>query len=157
MVFLVVMCRCESWTVKKGWAPKNWCLRTEVLEKTLESPLDCKETKPVNPKGNQPWIFTGRTDAEAEASILCPLDMKNRLIGKDPDSGKDWRQEEKGMAVDEMIRWHHWLDGHDSQWTPGVGDGQGGLACCDSLGRKELDMTEQLIWPDDEKGVFLGC
>ena len=93
---------------KKGWAPKNWCLRTMVLEKTLESPLDSK-IKPVNPKGNQSWIVTGRTNAEAEAPILWPLDVKSRLTGKDPDAGKDWRQEEKGTTEDEMAGWHHWI------------------------------------------------
>ena len=100
-----------------------------VLEKTLESPLDCKEIKPVNPKGNQPWIFIGRTDAEAEPPILWPKDVKNWLIGKDPDAGKDWRQEEKGTTEDEMVGWHHWLDGHEFEQSPGVGEGQGSLAC----------------------------
>ena len=104
MVFLVVMCGCESWTVKKSWELKNWCLRTVVLEKTLESPLNSKETKPVNPKGNQNWIFIGRTDAEAETPILWPHDAKNQLIGKNPDVGKDWRQVEKRAAEDEMVR-----------------------------------------------------
>ena len=101
-----------------------------VLEKTLESPLDSKEIKPVNPKGNQPWIFTGRTDAETETPTLWPPDVKNWLIGKDPDSGKDWRQGEKGMTEDEMVGWHHWLYGCEFRWAPGVGDGQGSLACC---------------------------
>ena len=96
---------------KKGWVLKNWCLRTVVLEKALESPLGCKEIKPVNPKGNQPWIFIGKTDAEAEAPILWPPDVKNWLIGKDPDAGKDWRQQEKGMTEDEMVGWHRWLNG----------------------------------------------
>ena len=98
---------------KEGWVPKNWCFWTVVLEKTLESPLDCKEIKPVNPKGNQPWVFIGRTDGEAEAPILWPPDAKNWLIWKDPDAGKDWRQEEKGMREDEMVVWHHWLNGHE--------------------------------------------
>ena len=101
-----------------------------VLEKTVESPLDCKEIHPVHPKGNQSWIFIGRTDADAETPILWPPDVKNWLIGKDLDAGKDWRQEEKGTTEDEMIGWHHRLDGHEFEWTPGVGDGQGGLACC---------------------------
>ena len=98
---------------KESWALKNWCFWTVVLEKTLESPLDCKEITPVHPKGNQPWIFIGRTDAEAETPILWPPDAKNWLIGKDPDAGKDWRQEEKGMTEDEMVGWHHRLNGHE--------------------------------------------
>ena len=107
---------------KENWAPNNWCFWTVVLEKTLESPLDCKEIKPVNPKGNQPWIFIGKTDAGAEAPILWPPDVKSWLIGKDPDAGKDWRQEEKGMEEDEMIGWHHQPDGHEFEQAPGVGD-----------------------------------
>ena len=100
---------------EESWAPKNWCLWTVVLEKTLERPLDCKEIQPVHPKGNQPWIFIGRTDAEAETSVIWPPHVKNRLIGKDPDAGKEWRQEEKGMTEDEIFGWHHWHDGHDFQ------------------------------------------
>ena len=117
-------------TGEESWAPKNWCFWTVVLEKTLESPLDCKEIKPVHPKGNQSWIFVGKTDAEAEAPILWPPDTKSWLIRKDPDTGKDWKQEEKGMTWGEMAGWHHWLNGHECEWTPGVGDGQGGLAGC---------------------------
>ena len=98
---------------KESWVQKNWCFWTAVLEKTLESPLDCKEIKPVNPKGNQSWIFIGRTDAEAETPILWPPDAKNWLIRKDPDAGKDWRQEEKGMTEDEMVEWHHQLNGYE--------------------------------------------
>ena len=98
---------------KESWVPKNWCFWTVVLEKTLESPLDCKEIKPVHPKGNQSWIFIGRTDAEADAPVLWPPDVKNWLIGKDPDARKDWRQEEKGATEDEMAEWHHQLDGHE--------------------------------------------
>ena len=113
MVFSVVMYGCESWTYKETWALKNWCFWTVVLEKTLESPLDCKEIQPVHPKGNQSWIFTGRTDAEAEIPILWPPHAKSWLIGKDPDAGKDWRREEKGMTEDEMVRWHYRLDGHE--------------------------------------------
>jgi len=113
MVFPVVMYGYESWAVKKSWALKNWCFWTVMLKKTLESPLDCKEIQPVHPKGNHPWIFIGRTDAEAEDPILWPPDAKNWLIGKDPDAGKDWSQEEKGMTQDEMIGWHHRLDGHE--------------------------------------------
>ena len=98
---------------KESWVPKNWCFWTVVLEKTLESPLDCKEIQPVHPKGNESWIFIGRTDAETETPILWPLDAKNQLIGKDPDAGKDLRQKEKEVAEDEMVGWHHWLNGHD--------------------------------------------
>ena len=113
---------------------------------TLESPLDCKEIQPVHPKGDQSWGFTGRTNVEAETPVLWSPDAKSWLIGKDPDAGKDWGQEEKGMTEDEMAGWHHRLDGHRFGWTPGVGDGQGGLACCSSWGRKELDTTERLNW-----------
>ena len=140
---------------KEGWGLKNWCFWTVVLEKTLESPLDCKEIQPVNPKGNQSWMFTGRTDAEAEAPILWPPDMKNWLIGKDPDAGKDWRQEEKGMTEDEMVGWHHWLKRHEFEWAPGVGKGQGRLVCCSQWGCKDLDMTEQLNWTDSLLFFFL--
>ena len=136
---------------KEIWAPKNSCFWTVVLEKTcwgVESPLYFKEINPVNRKGNQSWIFIGRTDAEAEATILWPPDAKNWLTGRDPDAGKNWGQEEKGTTEDEMVGWHHWLDGHGFGWTPGVGDGQGGLACCGSWGRKESDMTERLNWTE---------
>ena len=115
-----------------------------VLEKTLESPLDCKEIQPVHPKGDQSWVFTGRTDVETP--VLWPPDVMSWLIWKDHDAGKDWGQEEKGMTEDEMVGWHHRLNGHGFGWTPGVGDGQGGLACCDSWGRKESDTTERLNW-----------
>ena len=108
----------------------------------------CKEIKPVNPKGNQPWTFIGKTDAKAEASIFWPPRAKSWLIGKDPDAGRDWGQEEKGKTEDEMAGWHHRLDGREFEWTPGVGDGQGGLACCNSWGRKESDTTEQLNWTE---------
>ena len=133
---------------KESWAPKNGCFWTVVLEKTLESPLDCKEIQPVHPKGNQSWIFIGRTDIEAETPILWYPNAKSWLIVKDPDAGKDWRQEEKGMTEGEMAGWHHWLNGHEFAKTPGFGDGQGGLACCDLWGRKESDTTEQLNWTD---------
>ena len=106
---------------KESQAPKNWCFWTVVLEKTLPSPLDCKEIQPVHPKGDQSWVFIGRTDIEAETSILWPPDRKSWLIWKDTDAGKDWGQEEKGMTEDEMAGWHHRLDGHESEWTPGVG------------------------------------
>ena len=131
---------------KESWAPKNWCFWGVVLEKTLESHLDSMEIKPVNPKGNQSWIFIGRIAAEAEAPILWPPDAKSWLIWKDPDAGKDWRQEEKGMTEDEMVGWPHRLNGHEFEWTLGVGDGQGGLVCCSPWGRKESDMTERLNW-----------
>ena len=127
---------------KESWAPKNWWFWTVVLEKTLESPLDCKEIKPVNLKGNQSWIFTGRADVEADAPILWPPDVKNWLIGKDPDAGKDWRWEEKGMTGDEMVGWHHWLNGHEFEQAVG----QRNLACCSPWGHKELDMTKHLNW-----------
>ena len=133
---------------KENWAPKNWCFWTVMLDKTLESSLDCKEIQPVHPKGDQSWVFIGKTDAEAAAPIFLPPDVKSWLNGKDPDAGKDWGQEEKGTTEDEMIRWHHWLNGHGFGWTPGVGDGQGGLACCGSWGLKESDTIELLNWAD---------
>ena len=123
-----------------------WCFWTVVLEKTLESPLDCKEIQPVHSEGDQPWDFFGRNDAKAEAPVLWPPHAKSWLIGKESDAGKDWEQEEKGMTEDEMAGWHHWLDGRESEWTPGVGDGQGGLARCDSWDCKESDTTERLNW-----------
>ena len=130
---------------KEGWVLKNWCFLTVMLGQTLESPLDCKEIKPVNPKGNQPWIFTGRTDTEA--LILWPPDVKNRLTWKDPDSGKDLRQEEKRMTEDEMVGWHHQLNGHGFRWTPGGGDGQGGLACCSyGVAKNQTRLTTELNW-----------
>ena len=133
---------------KESWASKNWCFWTAVLKKTLESLLDSKEIQPVHPTGNQSWIFTGITDAEAEAPILWPPDVKNWFIWKDSDAGKDWRSEKKGTTEDEMAGRHHRLDGHEFGWIPGVGDGQGGLACCDSWGCKESDMTERLNWTE---------
>ena len=130
---------------EESWAPKNWCFWTVVLEKTLESPLDCKEIQPVSLKGNPSWIFFGRTDVEAETPILWPPDVKYELIGKDSDAGKGWRQEEKGTTEDEMVGWHHRRHGHEFKQAPGVGDGQGGLACCCSpWGGKELDTFEWL-------------
>ena len=130
---------------KESWAPKNWCFWTLVLEKTLESPLDSKEIQPVHSE-DQPWDFFGGNDAKAETPVLWPPHAKSWLIGIDSDAGRDWGQEEKGMTEDEMAGWHHWLNGRESGWTPGVGDGQGGLACCNSWGRKESDMTESLNW-----------
>ena len=131
---------------EESWAPKNWCFWTVVLEKTLESPLDFKEIQPVYPKGDQSWVLIWRTDAEAETSILWLPHGKSWLIGKDPDAGRDWGQEEKRMTEDEMAGWHHWLYGHEFESTLGVCGGQGGLACCDSWGCKESDMTEWLNW-----------
>ena len=122
---------------KESSVLKNWCFWTVVLEKTLESPLDCKEIQPVHPKGNQSWIFIGRTDAEDEAPILWPPDAKNWLIWKDPDAGKDWTWEEKGMTEDEMVGRHHRLDGHEFEQALGCGEGQGSLACCSPWGHKE--------------------
>ena len=143
---------------KENWVLNNWCFWTVVLEKTLEIPLDCKEIKPVHPKGNQPWIVFGRTDAEAEASILWPPDGKNWLIGKDPGDGKDSRQGEKGTTEDEMVGWHYWLDGHEFQQALGAGDGQGSLACYSLWGHKELtrlsDWTE-LNWAEGVKSPQL--
>ena len=139
---------------KESWAPKNWCFWIMVLEKTLESPLDCKEIQPVHPKGHQSWVFIGRTDFEAETPILWSPDEKSWPICKDPDDGKDWGQEEKGMTEDEMAGWHHLLNGHEFEWTPGVGDRQGGMTCCSSWGRKESDTTEQLNWTELEVYTF---
>ena len=132
---------------EESWVLKNWCFWTVVLGKTLESALDCKEIQPVHPKGDQSWVFFGRTDAKAETPVLWPSHMNSWLFGKDSDAGRDWGQE-KGMTEDEMAGWPHRLDGCEFEWTPGVGDGQGGLACCNSWGRKELDMTERLNWTE---------
>ena len=131
---------------KESWVLKYWCFWTVVLENTLERPLDCKEMQPVNPKRNQSWKVIRRTDAEAETPILWPPDVKNWLIGKDPDAGKDWRQEEKGTTGDEMVGWHHWLNGHEFEQVPGVGEGEGSLECWIPWDHKELDMTEWLNW-----------
>ena len=136
------------WVYKESWEPKNWCFWIVVLDKTLENPLGCKEIQPVLPKRDQSWVFIGRTDVEAETPVLWPPDVKSWLIGKDPDVGKDWGQEEKGTTEAKMAGWHHRLNGHGFGWTPGVGDGQRGLACCGSWGHKELDMTERLNWTD---------
>ena len=132
---------------KERWVPKNWCFWTVVL-KTLESPLDCKEIQPVHPEGHQSWVFIGRTDAEAETLVLWPPDAKSWLIWKDPNAGKVWRKDEKGMTEDEMAEWHHQLNGHGFGWTPGIGDIQGGLVCCSSWGHKESDTTEWLKWTE---------
>ena len=125
----------------ESWAPKNWCFWTVVLEKTLKGPLDWKEIQPVNPKGNQSWMFIGRTDAEAETPIFWPTDGKNWLTGKDPDSAKDWGQEKKRPTEDEMVGWYHWLNGHEFEQALGVDDRQGSLVCCSSRGHKSW------IWP----------
>ena len=143
--------------LKESWELKNRCFWTVVLEKTLQSPMNCKEIQPVHPKGDHSWIFTGRTDAEAETAILWPPDVKNWLIWKDPDTGKGWGQEEKGTTEDEMVGWHHWLNGHGFGWTLGVGDGQGGLVCCGSWGHKESDTTERLNWTEDAWSALLEC
>ena len=133
---------------EESWAPKNWCFWNVVLGKTLESPLECKEIQPVRPKGNQSWVFIGRTDVEAETIIFWPPDAKSWLIWKDPDVGKDWWLEERRTTGEEMVGWDHQLNGHEFGWTPGVGDGQRGLMCWGSWGRKESDTTERLNWPD---------
>ena len=141
---------------KESWAPKNWYFWTVVLERTHESPLDCKEIQPVHHKGDQSWVLIGRTDVEAETPILWPPDVKSWLIWKDPDAGKDWGQE-KGTTEDEMVGWHHRLNEHGFGWTPGVGNGQGGLACCGSWDCKESDMTEWLNWTDFFFNFSLYC
>ena len=144
---------CESWTVKKAECRRIDAFELWLLEKTLEGPLDCKEIQPVHSKGDQSWVFIGRTDDKAETPVLWPPHVKSWLIGKDPDAGRNWRHEKKGMTEDEMAGGHHWLDGHESEWTPGVGDGQGGLACCSSWGHKESDTTEWLNWTE-LKGIL---
>ena len=139
-----VRVRCEE-----SWALKNWCFWTVMLEKTLESPLDCKEIWPVHSKGDQSWMFIGRTDANAETPILWPPHVKGWLIGKDSDAGRDWGQERKGTTEDEMAGWHHRLNGHEFEWTLGVSNGQGGLACCNSWGRRvEHNWVTELNWTE---------
>ena len=133
---------------KKSWALKNWCFWTAVLEKTPESPSDCKVIQPVHSKGDSPWVFFGRTEAKAETPVLWSLHAKSWLTGKNSDAGRDWGQEEKGMTEDEMAGWHHGLDEWESEWIPGVGDGQGVLACCNWWGCKESDTTERLNWTE---------
>ena len=146
MVFGISSSRVQMWELdhKEGWAPKNWCFWTVVLEKTLESLLDCQEIQPVHPKGNQSWIFTGRTDAEAETLILWPPNVMSRLIGKDLDAGKDWGQEVKGITEAETVGWHHQLNGHESEQTLGDGDVQGSRACYSPWGCKALNTIEWL-------------
>ena len=132
---------------KESWVPKDWCFWTVVLEKTLEIPYDWKEIQLVHPQGNQSWIFIGRTNAEAETSILWPPDVKNWLIWKDPDAGKDWRQEDMGTREDEMGGWSHWLNGHEFEQTPGVGDRQGGLACCSPwVTKSQTQLSDWTEW-----------
>jgi len=133
---------------EESWVPKNWCFWTVVLEKTLENPLDCKEIQPVRSKGYQSWMFFGRTDAKAETPVLWPPHGKSWLIGNDSDAGRDLVQEEKGTTEDEMAGWHHWLDWREFEWSLGVGAKHGGLACCNSWGHKESDMTEGLNWTE---------
>ena len=146
---------------KESWALKYWCFWTVVLEKTLESPLDCKEIQLVHPKGNQSWIFIGRTDLEAETPILWPPDVKNWLTGKDPDAGKDWRQEEKGTTENKMVGLHPRLNGHELEQAPEVGDGQGSLACCSPWGRRVgHDWATELNWKykiHKDKNYCLFC
>ena len=134
---------------KEGWAQKNWCFWTVVLEKTLESPLDSKDNQPVNPEGSQSWKSIGWTDAEAETPTVWLPDAKYWFTGKECDAGKDWRQQEKGTTEDEMVGWHHWVNGHEFEQTLGAGDGQRSLACCHPWGRKELDTTEPLNWTEE--------
>ena len=148
MVFPVVMYGCESWTVKKA---EHWKIDAFELwswRRLLRFPWTAKISNQSHPKGDQSWVFTGRTDAEAETPIIWPPHGKSWLIGKDPDAGSDWGQEEKGTIEDEMAGCHHRLDAHDFEWTPGVVDGQGGLECCDLWGHKEFDTTEQLNWTE---------
>ena len=145
----VVMYGWKNWTIsKENWVPKNWCFWIVGLERTLESPLDCKEIQPVNPKGNQSWIFIGRTDAEGETPKLWPPDAKNWLIGKDLDAMKGWRQEAKGTTEDEMVGWHHWLSGHEFEQTPGDSEEQGSPVCCSPWDHKDSDTIERLNWTE---------
>ena len=158
MVFPVVM---YGWMwdlyCEEGWVPKNWCFWTVMLEKTLESPLDCEEIQPVHSEGVQPWDFFGGNDAKAEAPVLWPPHVKSWLIGKDSDAGRDWGQEEKAMTEDEMAGWHHRLNRREFGWTPGVGAGQGSLVCSRSWGRKESDTTEWLSWTElKERNWFVS-
>ena len=150
LVKAMVFCSSHVWMWELGyqesWAPKNWCFWTMVLEETLESPMECRDIKPVHPKGYQPWIYIGRTDAKAEAPVLWPPDAKNWLLGEDPDAGEDWRWEEKGTTEDEMVGWRHRLDVREFEQYPGVGGGQESLACCSLWGHKESYTTVRLNW-----------
>ena len=150
MLFPVVKYGCESWTIKQAKRPRIdaselWCWR-----RLLKVPWTARRCNQSHSK-DQSWVFIGRTDVEAETPILWPPHVKSWLIRKDSDAGKDWRQE-KGTTEDEIVGWHHWLDGHEFEWTLGIGDGQGGLACCDSWGRKESDATE---WLNRTDGGFI--
>ena len=156
------MCRVWIWELdhKESWALKNWCFWTVVLENTLESPLDCREIKPVNGKGNQSWIFIGRTGAEAKAPILWPPDVENCLTGKDSDDGKDWRQEEKGTTENKMVGWHHQLDGHEFEQVSGVGEGQGSLECCNPwVAKRQTQLSDWTELKTDltDFSVFTGA
>ena len=144
---------------KESWEPKNWCFWIVMLEKTLESPLDCKEIQPFHPKGNQSWIFIGSTDAESETPIFWPPDAKNWLIREAPDAEKDWRREEKGMTEREMVGWHHRLNWYEFEWAPGVGDGQGCLECCSSLAAKSYRWLNDWTEMTDITHIknFAGC
>ena len=133
---------------KENWAPENWCFWTSVLEKNLESPLDCEEIQSVHPKGDQSWVFICRTDVETEIPILWHLMWRADSFWKDPDAGKDWGQEEKGAVEDKMVGWHHWLNGHEFGWASGVGVGQGGLVSCTSWSLQESDTMEWLNWTE---------
>ena len=157
MVSPVVIAWMWELDCKESWAPKNWCFWTVVLEKTLESPLDCKLIQPVHPKGNQSWIFIGRADSKSETPVFWPPDVMNQLIWKDPDHGKDWIWEEKGTTENEMVGWHHQLDRHEFEQALGVGDGRGSLTCYSPWDHKELDTTEWLNWTVIRFGcVYLG-
>ena len=146
---------CSDFGAQESWEPKNWCFWTVVLEKTLESALDCKEIQPVHPKEISPGCSLEGLMLKLTLQYFGHLmRRKSWLIGKDPDSGRDWGQEKKGTTEDEMAVWHHWLDGHEFEWTPGVGDRQGGLVCCDSWGCKELDTTEWLNWTESYIGLW---
>ena len=149
-------CHVQMWELDhtEGWGPKNWCFWTVVLEKTLESPLNSKEIQLAHPKRNQSWIFIGRTDAEDEASILWPPEEKSQLIGKDPDAGKDWGQEEKGVTEDEIVGWHHWFNGQEFEQTLGDSERQGSLPCCSPWGHKESSTTKQL--PNNNDKISFG-
>ena len=154
MIFPVVVYGCESWTIKKSECQIIDAFELRCWRRLLRVPWTARRSnqsilKEINLKGNQPWISIGRTGAEAEAPVLWPPDAKSQLIGKDPDAGKDWRQEEKGMTEDEMVGWHRQLDGHEFEQALGVGDGQGSLVCCRPWGRKELDTTKWLNWLTD--------
>ena len=152
----VVMYIYANWTIQKAECQRRIDAFKLWYWRRLENPLDCK-IKRVNPKGNQSWIFIGRTDAETETPIFWPPDVKSRLTGKDPDAGKDWRQEEKGRTEDKMVAWHPWLDGHEFEQAPGIGDGQGSLACCSPCGRKESHPAERLNWTENGGGEVEDC